>query len=140
MEITQLTGSKWITSCKMEERPCSRACISRLDTTVLEKNQVFIKLCMKGDQNTFIDICPENVEYFVPNYANWFCKSLLCKIKCPIAGSDLNGAKLWKNILSFCWPSVSNYFHFSSFKISSCFVSLSLKMALILFWQFFYFY
>ena len=138
MEITQLTGSKWITSCKMEERPCSRACISRLDTTVLEKNQIFIKLCIKGDQNTFIDICPENLEYFVPNYANWFCKSLLCKIKCPIAGSDLNGAKLWKNILSFCWLSVLNYF--SSFKISSCFVSLSLKMALILFWQFFYFY
>ena len=82
----------------------------------------------------------ENFEYFVPNYANWFCKSLLCKIKCPIAGSDLNGAKLWKNIHSFCWPAVSNYFHFSSFKISSCFVSLSLKMALILFWQFFYFY
>ena len=70
MEITQLTGSKWITSCKMEERPCSRACISRLDTTVLEKNQIFIKLCIKGDQNTFIDICPENLEYFVPNYAN----------------------------------------------------------------------
>ena len=56
MEITQLTGSKWITSCKMEERPCSRACISRLDTTVLEKNQIFIKFCMKGDQNTFIHI------------------------------------------------------------------------------------
>ena len=69
MEITQLTGSKWITSCKMEERPCSRACISRLDTTVLEKNQIFIKLCIKGDQKTFY-ICPENFEYFVPNYAN----------------------------------------------------------------------
>ena len=77
MEITQLTGSKWITSCKMEERPCSRACISRLDTTVLEKNQIFIKFCIKGDQNTFIDICPEKLNILFQimqiDFAKVFC-------------------------------------------------------------------